>query len=119
MKNIIYVVLLFIAFGCTTKYIPVESTRTKYVDRLSVDTFVRIDSLVEKSINETIYIEKYRTIYRNKIIKDTINRTDTISKTVQVIKEVNRIHDWQLILMVLGGGFIALLGYRLIRIIKI
>lgn len=75
--------------------------------------------MVEKSVNETIYIEKYRTVYRNRIVKDTINRTDTISKVIQVTKEVNRIHDWQLILMVLGGGFIALLGYRLIRIIKI
>ena len=82
MRNLIYIVLLFITFGCTTKYIPVENTRTKYVDRLSVDTFVRIDSMVEKSVNETIYIEKYRTVYRNRIVKDTINRTDTISKII-------------------------------------
>ena len=52
---------------------------------------------------------------------DTVNVVDSIPVVTikEVTKEVNKLHNWQSILMVLGGGFIAVIGYKLIRIIKI
>ena len=50
----------------------------------------------------------------------TILRIDTIPiiQEVEVIKEVNRIKDWQMILMLLGGGMVAVIGYKLIKLCR-
>ena len=58
---------------------------------------------------------------RVKELKDTVNVTDTITvvKPVEVTKEVNKLHNWQVGLMVLGGAAIALGGYKLIKFIKV
>ena len=43
----------------------------------------------------------------------------TVVKPVEVTKEVNKLHNWQVGLMVLGGAAIALGGYKLIKFIKV
>ena len=124
MKNILYIFLLYIVISCTTtKYveIPVEHTKIEYRDRIKHDSIYLKDSIVQKKENDTIYLEIYKYLYKYKYLRDTINIVDSIPVvTIQeVTKEVNKLHNWQFILMVLGGGFIAVVGYKLIRIIKI
>lgn len=124
MKKLLFILLLYIAISCTTtKYIemPVEHTRVEYKDRIKHDSIYLKDSIVQKKENDTIYLEKYKYLYKYKYLRDTVNVVDSIPVvTVQeVTKEVNKLHNWQLILMVLGGGFIVVIGYKLIRIIKI
>ena len=124
MKKLLFMFLLYIVASCTTtKYveIPVGHTRVEYKDRIEHDSIYFKDSIVQKKENDTIYLEKYKYLYKYKYLRDTINIVDSIPVvTIQeVTKEVNKLHNWQFILMVLGGGFIAVIGYKLIRIIKI
>ena len=124
MKKLLLIVLLYIVISCTTtKYveIPVEHTRIEYRDRIKHDSIYLKDSIVQKRENDTIYLEKYKYLYKYKYLRDTVNIVDSIPVvTIQeVTKEVNKLHNWQFILMVLGGGFITVIGYKLIRIIKI
>ena len=124
MKKLLFIFLLYIVISCTTtKYIeiPVEHTRIEYRDRIKHDSIYLRDSIVQKKENDTIYLETYKYLYKYKYLRDTINIVDSIPVvTIQeVTKEVNKLHNWQFILMVLGGGFIVVIGYKLIRIIKI
>lgn len=125
MKKLLLAVLLGILLsGCaSTKYVevPVDRVKIEYRDRVSIDTLYRNDSTIIREKGDTVFLEKYKYIYRVKELKDTINVTDTITvvKTVEVTKEVNKLHNWQVGLMVLGGAAIALGGYKLIKFIKV
>ena len=124
MKKLLFMFLLYIVISCTTtKYIeiPVEHTKIEYRDRIKHDSIYFKDSTVQKKENDTIYLEIYKYLYKYKYLRDTVNVVDTIPIVItqEVTKEVNKLHNWQFILMVLGGGFIVVIGYKLIRIIKI
>lgn len=124
MKKLLFMFLLYIVISCTTtKYIeiPVEHTRIEYSDRIKHDSIYLRDSIVQKKENDTIYLEIYKYLYKYKYLRDTINVVDSIPVVTvkEVTKEVNKLYNWQFILMVLGGGFIVVIGYKLIRIIKI
>ena len=124
MKKLIIVTLiaLLLSSCATTKYIevPVDRIKIEYRDRTFIDTLIRNDSVIIKERNDTVFIEKYKYLYRIKEAKDTINITDTITKvqTVEVVKEVNKVHNWQIVLMVLGGVATALGLYKLVILIK-
>lgn len=124
MKKLLFMFLLYIVISCTTtKYIeiPVEHTRIEYSDRIKHDSIYLRDSIVQKKENDTIYLEIYKYLYKYKYLRDTINVIDSIPVVTvkEVTKEVNKLYNWQFILMILGGGFIVVIGYKLIRIIKI
>lgn len=125
MKKLLLAILLGILLsGCaTTKYVevPVDRVKIEYRDRVSVDTLYRNDSTIIREKGDTVFLEKYKYIYRVKELKDTVNVTDTITvvKPIEVTKEVNKLHNWQVGLMVLGGAAIALGGYKLIKFIKV
>ena len=125
MKKLLLAILLGILLsGCaTTKYVevPVDRVKIEYRDRVSIDTLYRNDSTIIREKGDTVFLEKYKYIYRVKELKDTVNVTDTITvvKPVEVTKEVNKLHNWQVGLMVLGGAAIALGGYKLIKFIKV
>lgn len=125
MKKLLLTILLGILLsGCAlTKYVevPVDRVKIEYRDRVSIDTLYRTDSIIIKEKGDTVFLEKYKYIYRVKEIKDTVNVTDTLTvvKTVEVTKEVNKLHNWQVGLMILGGATIALGGYKLIKFIKV
>ena len=125
MKKLLLAILLGILLsGCaTTKYVevPVDRVKIEYRDRVSIDTLYRNDSTIIREKGDTVFLEKYKYIYRVKELRDTVNVTDTVTvvKPVEVTKEVNKLHNWQVGLMVLGGAAIALGGYKLIKFIKI
>lgn len=118
-KNIILLLLVVTLFtACTsTKYVPVEVEKIKkeYINTLQIDTFYIKDSIFIQNKNDTVYLEKYKYVYKHNILRDTLIINDTIPtiKTVEVTKEVNRVYNWQIILMVLGGVFIAFLIFKL------
>lgn len=125
MKKLLLAILLgTLLSGCTaTKYVgvPVDRVKVEYRDRVSVDTLYRNDSTIIREKGDTVFLEKYKYIYRVKELRDTVNVTDTITvvNTVEVTKEVNKLHNWQVGLMILGGAAIALGGYKLIKFIKV
>ena len=124
MKKLLYIFLLFLVLSCTTtKYIevPVETTKIEYKEKIKYDSIKIQDSIIIKEDNDTVYIEKYKYIYKTVQQTDTIHIVDSIPniQIVEVIKEVNKLKDWQIILMIIGGSFIAVLGYKIIKLIKI
>lgn len=124
MKKLLLIFLVFIAISCgTTKVVevPVDRVRTEYIDRHSIDTVIKNDSIIIRDKGDTVFLEKYKYLYKYVNRTDTVLKTDTITKvqTVEVIKEVNKVKNWQIGLMVLGGGALALGGHKLIKVFKV
>lgn len=116
---LIYLYIMFSFIGCTTtKYVPIESVRTEYVNKVEKDTVIINNDRVVKEKGDTVYIVNTKYVYKTKNKIDTILRIDTIPiiQEVEVIKEVNKLKDWQVVLMVLGGGMVAVIGYKVIRL---
>ena len=124
MKNLILILILgIIVSSCkSTKYIevPVDRVKIEYRNSVSVDTIYRSDSTIIRENGDTVFLEKYKYIYKVKELKDTVNITDTITvvNTVEVTKEVNKLYNWQIVLMTLGAFAIVILLYGVIKWIK-
>ena len=100
MKTIICLAaLLCICCACgTTKYIPVETTRTEYRDNFLRDSIYLRDSIFVKEKGDTLIVEKFSYLYRDKILRDSIFQTDTIRVPypVEVVKAVKApLSGWQ------------------------
>ncbi len=131
MKATVYFIILLIlcsfAFSCRTKliHVPVQTEKTvkEYIDRWHKDSVHVKDSIIINKAGDTTFIEKYKYIYKDKILRDSIYITDSIKievpYPVEVIKERNRLFNWQIILMCLGGVLIGYLGFRIYKKIKI
>lgn len=123
MKSLISILLIIVFCSCTsTKYIevPVDRVKIEYRNSVSVDTIYRSDSTIIRENGDTVFLEKYKYIYKVKELKDTVNITDTITvvNTVEVTKEVNKLYNWQIVLMTLGAFAIVILLYGVIKWIK-
>lgn len=119
---LIYLYIMFSFIGCTTtKYVPIENIRTEYINKVEKDTVIINNDRIIKEKGDTVYITDVKYVYKTKNKIDTILRVDTIPiiQEVEVIKEVNKLKDWQVVLMVLGGGMVAVVGYKIIRKIGI
>ena len=124
MKHFIIICTLISLIGCTaTKYVevPIEKTKIEYKDRLSIDTVIQHDSTIITMLGDTVYLEKYKYIYKVKELRDTINITDTttVTKPIEVVKEINKLYTWQIVLIVFGGVSIIILVYLIIKKFKI
>lgn len=123
MKSLISILLIIVFCSCTsTKYIevPVDRVKIEYRNSVSIDTIYRSDSTIIRETGDTVFLEKYKYIYKVKELKDTVNITDTITvvNTVEVTKEVNKLYNWQIVLMTLGAFAIVILLYDIIKWIK-
>lgn len=127
MKNLILLSLLLLIAGCShIKYVevPVETVKTEYINKEKTDSiFIHVtDSSVTIERGDTIILEKYRTVWKDKYIytRDTVIQKDTIPKIQKVVEvqEVNKLKTWQVILMCLGGLGIGYLIYKIVRLIK-
>ena len=124
MKNLIVIVLLIILLGsCTsTRYIkvPVDRIKIEYRDKTKIDTLIQKDSIIILLKGDTVFLEKYKYLYRIKEVRDTVAKTDTVTtvQTIEVEKKVNELKNWQIILMILGGGFVMLCIYKILRQFK-
>lgn len=117
---LISLILLFL-IGCgRTVYVPIETVKTEYKDRLQADSIHLYDSIFVKIANDTVRIEKYRYKYKDKIVRDSVFINDTIHVPYPVTeyKEVNKLNNWQITLMILGGILIGFLGYKAVRLIR-
>ena len=123
MKSLISILLIIVFCSCTsTKYIevPVDRVKIEYRNSVSIDTIYRNDSTIIRENGDTVFLEKYKYIYKVRELKDTVNITDTITvvNTVEVTKEVNKLYNWQIVLMTLGAFAIVILLYGVIKWIK-
>ena len=128
------VVLALVCFSCKTKYIteteykevPVVMHDTVAKNIWRIDTTIVKDSVYFAIKGDTIYKERYNTLWKIKVAHDTINnvvkipvevvRTRTQTKTV--VKEVNRLYWWQNVLMIIGGASLIYLVVQLCKLWK-
>ena len=106
--------------GCTkTLYVPVESVRTEYINKLQRDSiyFYEKDSVYIKG--DTVHNDKLIYKYRDKIIRDTVQNNDTIRVPypVEKIVIVNELHWWQKSLM--WAGVAAVLSFVVLWLVNI
>ena len=124
MKRLLIVILITLLLtGCTsTRYVevPVDRVKIEYRDRTLIDSLIKKDSVIIRERGDTVFLEKYKYLYKTNKIRDTISIKDTITivNTVEVTKEVNKVYNWQVILMILGGVAIALELYKLVIFVK-
>ena len=97
--------LLFLAAIATllcscesVKCIPVETTKIEYRDNFVRDSIFRYDSVFVKDKGDTLILEKFIYLYKNRIVKDSIFINDTIRVPypVEVVKQVKApLTSWQ------------------------
>ena len=100
MRKLLFcAVIVTMLYSCkSVKYIPVETTRIEYRDNFVRDSIYRYDSVFVKDKGDTLIMERYRYLYKNKIVKDSIFISDTIRVPypVEVIKQVKApLSSWQ------------------------
>ena len=110
------VVLALVCFSCKTRYItqtdykevPVVMHDTIAQNIWRIDTTIVKDSVYFAIKGDTIYKERYNTLWKIKVAHDTIN--NVVEKPVEFVrnsvktetKEVNRLYWWQKVLILLG-----------------
>ena len=90
-KILLFAVIATLLYSCKSiKYVPVETTKTEYRDKIFRDSVTRYDSVYMKEKGDTLILERYRYLYKNSIIRDTTIIRDTIQVPypVEVIKQV-------------------------------
>ncbi len=106
-----FMCLLFVIYSCrTVKYVPVETVKvdTTYINKLQRDSIYMLDSVYVKEKGDTVLIEKYKYLYRDKLVRDTLYmaKTDSIQVPYPVEKELTK---WQQFRMNFGGWIIMIM----------
>lgn len=108
MRRYITILLLLVLFGgicsCTTGKTVVLPTEERIIQNDSTIIIYR-DSIIEKRVSDTIYIEKYYNTTHYKTKTDTINQSESIQ--VEVPVEVTP--DWCYTLLYINIGIALLL----------
>lgn len=122
MKTLIYTIILALIFsfmiGCRAKtiYVPVEIIKTEYKNKYIRDSIQVYDSIHIKEKGDTVIIEKYKYVYKDRFRTDTILKTDSIQIPYPVKgDDVPYYPKWIVVLAVIGGVGIGYLGFRIIR----
>ena len=109
--------LLLLACCKQIQYVPVETARrdTVWRDRVQRDSILRYDSIYVKEKGDTVRVEKYRCLYRDRLVHDTlyIFRTDSVQVPVPVERKLT---PWQRFKVELGGWAAGALSLALIVI---
>ena len=124
------VVLALVCFSCRTKYIteteykevPVVMHDTIAKNTWRIDTTIVKDSVYFAIKGDTIYKERYNTLWKIKVAHDTINKV--VEKPVEVLrtsiktetKEVNRLYWGQNVLMLIGCASLIYLVVQLVKL---
>ena len=86
------------------QYVPVETVRLDsiYLTQTLRDSIVRYDSVYVRDKGDTLYVERWKYLYRDKVRVDTMVsvRVDTLSVPYPVERELTR---WQRLKLELGG----------------
>lgn len=114
MKTIIYILTILLASAIcscrSVEYIPRETIKhdTIYINKLIKDSIYLKDSVYIHSKNDTVFVEKYKYKYIDKVVRDTsyVVKSDTISVPYPVEKRLTR---WQQLKLDIGGISIGII----------
>ena len=127
MRGLLIALFLFLCVSCsTTKLVevevPVETVRTEYVNNIQYDSIHVRDSIDRFIKGDTVFLYKYRDIYKYKYRTDTVVKVDSIQVPVRITTtkevEVNKIKGYQYFLMYSGIAFILILLFGAYKLIK-
>lgn len=109
MKWIILLATLMSVAACKSiKYVPVETTKTEkeYIDRWKRDSIYVRDSVFVLVKGDTVFRDRFHTVYKDRYFRDTtfINKTDSIPVPYPVEKPLSR---WQSFKLSVGGFAIS------------
>lgn len=98
-------VCLMIVSCRSVKYVPVETVKTDsvYVNKVERDSIHFRDSIFVFVKGDTVRIEKYKYLYRDRVVRDTVRfvERDSVQVPVPVEKPLTRWQKWKLEV----GGF--------------
>ena len=104
-----FMCLLVVCSCRTVKYVPVETVKTDsiYINKVVRDSIHLHDSVYVKEGGDTVWVEKYRYLYKDKWRTDTlyVTQTDSVRVPYPVEKELTR---WQQFRLDVGGWAIAI-----------
>lgn len=108
---VILAVLALLLSGCKViKEVPVEKIveKTSYQDRVFRDSMYLHDSIYVEVKGDTVWRDRYRYLYRDREIRDTVQVTvtDSIPYPVVVEKELSK---WNQLKVDVGGYLIGLI----------
>ena len=100
--------------GCKqVQYVPVETVRLDsiYLTQTLRDSIYKYDSIYVRDKGDTLYVERWKYLYRDKVRVDTMVsvRVDTVSVPYPVEKELTR---WERVKIETGG--VAISGFFLL-----
>lgn len=91
---------LTIFVNCSPRVVPVTDVKidSVYISRVQRDTIYEKDSVLVYTQRDTIHKEKYRYVYRDRLLTDTLwrERCDTINTIVEVEKKLSRVEEMQM-----------------------
>ena len=91
---LLFFVLTLFVNGCAPMVAPVESVKidSVFIAQYQRDTVYRLDSVVIRTVADTVHKDAWRYIYRDRIVRDTVLkvRRDTVPRVVRVEKELSR-----------------------------
>lgn len=90
IKSFVFCIGLLYITGCKSKiiHVPVEKTKTEYINMTQRDSVHLYDSVFIKEKGDTVFFTKYKYLYQKKTRTDTIIRTDSIQIPFPVIETV-------------------------------
>lgn len=126
LSNILLMFLFLLCISCgTTKYIEVpvevEKIKTEYKEIIKYDSVYIKDSVDRYTKGDTVFIYKEKTKFEYKYKYDTVVIRDSIQHPQYITNEVevNKLKNWQIVLMCLGIGFICFLIFKILRLFKL
>lgn len=120
--------LLPLFFGCRSiREVPVERVHTEYITKntTTIDTFIERDSVFVKEKDDTVWLERWKTIYKTSFRDriDTVQINDTIPQIIEVEKKLSPIESFKLgswwFLLIGAGVGVVLLVLKVKQIINI
>lgn len=114
MREYARIIIIPIAALCLSacksiKYVPVETIKvdTTYISQIKIDSVYYRDSIYVEHKGDTVYLSKYKYLYKYIEKHDTLwrEKTDTIQVAYPVEAQLSK---WQKIKMQLGNTFIGI-----------
>ena len=113
MREYARIIIIAIAALCLSacksiKYVPVETIKvdTTYISQVKIDSVYHRDSIYIEHKGDTVYLSKYKYLYKYIEKHDTLWREK--ADTIQIAYPVEaRLSKWQKVKMQLGNTFIG------------
>ena len=112
--HFIIIAILFPAFffGCKTNtvYVPVEAIQKEYIDKYHRDSIYLHDSIIIRTKGDTVFFEKYKYMFVDRILQDSIIKIDSIQVPYPVTEyvEVNKLNSLDRFQIWCGRIFLAI-----------